>query len=48
MSVACVFTCTFGVHLIHVGAGYVVILAIRVIQNLNKENDDSGLRSLFL
>ena len=32
---------------IHIGAGYVVILVVRVYQNLQTESDNSGLR-LFM
>ena len=46
MSVAYVFTCTFQSAVVHIGAGYIVILGTWAYQSLQKENDDDGLRFL--
>ncbi len=42
-----VYSCTLRSAVIHIGAGYVVILIKRVFQNLQVGNDSWRLRFLF-
>lgn len=44
MLVAYVITCILLNAVIHIGAGYIVILGTWVYQSLNRENDNGGLR----